>query len=158
MTGAETVCGLSERSEQHSLGSPEQRSPASPIDHESESEGANRFITVVARESRNGRFFRHAQSTLSVLHRTHKRDEKHGALLRARDRADAARHGLVPDATRWGRIGTVGQAMVHHLDREEDAVRMFLQLLRLKRARGYRPNTRVRREHMARGLLAATVP
>ncbi|WP_407695287.1 hypothetical protein [Sinorhizobium saheli] len=41
--------------------------------------------------------------------------------------------------------------MVHHFDKEEDAVRMFLDLLRLKRARGYRPNPRVRREHMARG-------
>ncbi|AFL55129.1 hypothetical protein AU381_11505 [Sinorhizobium glycinis] len=59
---------------------------------------------------------------------------------------------------RWGRIGTVGQAMVHHFDKEEDAVRLFLDLLRTKRARGYRPNTRVRREHMARGLPAASVP
>nr|WP_246717799.1 WGR domain-containing protein [Rhizobium aethiopicum] len=49
---------------------------------------------------------------------------------------------------RWGRIGTAGQAMVHHFDREEDAVRMFLDLLRMKRARGYRPNTNVRREPM----------
>jgi len=33
---------------------------------------------------------------------------------------------------RWGRIGTVGHAMVHHFDKEEDVVRMFLDLLRLK--------------------------
>ncbi|MBB3352969.1 WGR domain-containing protein [Rhizobium sp. L9] len=49
---------------------------------------------------------------------------------------------------RWGRIGTAGQAMVHHFDKEEDAVRMFLDLLHTKRARGYRPNTNVRREPM----------
>ncbi|ARO32874.1 WGR domain-containing protein (plasmid) [Rhizobium sp. NXC14] len=49
---------------------------------------------------------------------------------------------------RWGRIGTTGQAMVHHFDKEEDAVSMFLDLLRTKRARGYRPNTRIRREPM----------
>jgi predicted DNA-binding WGR domain protein len=39
---------------------------------------------------------------------------------------------------RWGRIGTSGQTMVHHFDREEDAVSFFLDLLRAKRARGYR--------------------
>lgn len=50
---------------------------------------------------------------------------------------------------RWGRIGTNGQALVHHFDREEDAVRMFLDLLRTKRARGYRPNANSRRDVMA---------
>lgn len=50
---------------------------------------------------------------------------------------------------RWGRIGTFGQAMVHHFDREEDAVRMFLDLLRTKRARGYRPKTNVGRGALA---------
>jgi predicted DNA-binding WGR domain protein len=50
---------------------------------------------------------------------------------------------------RWGRIGTAGQALVHHFDREEDAVRMFLDLLRSKRARGYRPNANSRRDAMA---------
>jgi predicted DNA-binding WGR domain protein len=39
---------------------------------------------------------------------------------------------------RWGRIGSRGQSMVHHFDREEEAVSMFLDLLRAKRARGYR--------------------
>ncbi|MDB5552296.1 MAG: hypothetical protein JWL86_2280 [Rhizobium sp.] len=50
---------------------------------------------------------------------------------------------------RWGRIGTTGQGLVHHFDREEDAVRMFLDLLRSKRARGYRPNANSRRDAMA---------
>ncbi|WP_343073723.1 WGR domain-containing protein [Rhizobium hidalgonense] len=49
---------------------------------------------------------------------------------------------------RWGRIGTFGQAMVHHFDREEDAVRMFLDLLLTKLARGYRAKTNARREPM----------
>ncbi len=40
---------------------------------------------------------------------------------------------------RWGRIGSPGQQKVHHFDREEEAVRLFLDLLRLRRARGYRP-------------------
>ncbi|MBZ9761733.1 WGR domain-containing protein [Mesorhizobium sp. CA8] len=39
---------------------------------------------------------------------------------------------------RWGRIGCGGQSMVHHFDREEEAVSMFLELLRAKRARGYK--------------------
>jgi len=40
---------------------------------------------------------------------------------------------------RWGRIGSSGQQKVHHFDREEEAVRLFLDLLRLRRAHGYRP-------------------
>ncbi|KAA3448202.1 WGR domain-containing protein [Mesorhizobium sp. SARCC-RB16n] len=42
---------------------------------------------------------------------------------------------------RWGRIGSAGQQMVHHFDREDEAVRLFLDLLRQKRNRGYRPRT-----------------
>lgn len=38
---------------------------------------------------------------------------------------------------RWGRIGSHGQAKVHYFDREADAVSLFLDLLRRKRARGY---------------------
>lgn len=40
---------------------------------------------------------------------------------------------------KWGRIGTKGQMMVHHFRREEEAVELFLDLLRQKRKRGYRP-------------------
>ena len=39
---------------------------------------------------------------------------------------------------RWGRIGTIGQTKIHHFEREEDAVSLFLDLLRAKRARGYK--------------------
>lgn len=49
---------------------------------------------------------------------------------------------------RWGRIGAGGQIKVHHFDREEEAVGMFLQLLRQKRARGYQPKPQVRDEHI----------
>ncbi|KQV39915.1 MULTISPECIES: WGR domain-containing protein [unclassified Rhizobium] len=38
---------------------------------------------------------------------------------------------------RWGRIGTTGQMMVHHFESENDAVILFLDLLRKKRRRGY---------------------
>lgn len=46
---------------------------------------------------------------------------------------------------RWGRIGSNGQIMVHHFDREEEAVRMFLDVLRTKRKRGYRPTAQATR-------------
>jgi len=39
---------------------------------------------------------------------------------------------------RWGRIGSHGRAKIHHFDWEKDAVRLFLDLLKAKRARGYR--------------------
>ena len=39
---------------------------------------------------------------------------------------------------RWGRIGAKGQSMVHHFEREHDAVVLFLDLSRQKRNRGYR--------------------
>ena len=40
---------------------------------------------------------------------------------------------------RWGRIGRMGQEKVQHFEREEEAVHLFLDVLRQKRARGYRP-------------------
>ncbi|MDK1389414.1 WGR domain-containing protein [Sinorhizobium sp. 8-89] len=46
---------------------------------------------------------------------------------------------------RWGRIGSTGQQKTHHFDREEEAVRLFLDLLRQKRKRGYLPRTSVLR-------------
>jgi predicted DNA-binding WGR domain protein len=39
---------------------------------------------------------------------------------------------------RWGRIGARGQTLIHHVEGEEDAVRLFLNLTRQKRSRGYR--------------------
>lgn len=40
---------------------------------------------------------------------------------------------------RWGRIGQAGQSLVHHFQLEDDAVRLFLELTRQKKARGYKP-------------------
>ncbi|MGV1793632.1 WGR domain-containing protein [Rhizobium sp. A37_96] len=39
---------------------------------------------------------------------------------------------------RWGRIGAGGQRLVHYFEREEEAVDLFLALLKQKRSRGYR--------------------
>jgi predicted DNA-binding WGR domain protein len=49
---------------------------------------------------------------------------------------------------RWGRIGAQGQMMKHSFAREDEAVRLFLDLLRQKRNRGYHP----------KGKKAATQP
>ncbi|MEO5326404.1 WGR domain-containing protein [Mesorhizobium sp. CC13] len=43
---------------------------------------------------------------------------------------------------RWGRIGAQGQMMKHSYPREEEAVDLFLDLLRQKRSRGYHPRDR----------------
>jgi predicted DNA-binding WGR domain protein len=40
---------------------------------------------------------------------------------------------------RWGRIGTTGRTVQHSFDNEGEAVSLFLELLRAKRMRGYRP-------------------
>lgn len=52
---------------------------------------------------------------------------------------EATLFGDVCLTRRWGRIGARGQARQHHFEREEDAVLLFLELLRRKRMRGYRP-------------------
>lgn len=43
-------------------------------------------------------------------------------------------------AQRWGRIGARGQVMQHSFEREDEAVRLFLDLLQQKRKKGYRPS------------------
>jgi predicted DNA-binding WGR domain protein len=45
---------------------------------------------------------------------------------------------------RWGRIGSRGQSKLHIFENEQEAVSLFLDILRQKRGRGYRPR---RREH-----------
>jgi len=39
---------------------------------------------------------------------------------------------------RWGRIGSRGQSKLHILENEQEAVLLFLDILRQKRGRGYR--------------------
>ncbi len=53
--------------------------------------------------------------------------------------------GEVCVVRRWGRIGSGGQRMVHHFQREEEAVGLFLELLRQKRRRGYGPRSHLTR-------------
>lgn len=42
---------------------------------------------------------------------------------------------------RWGRIGARGQVMQRSFEGEDEAVRLFLDLLQQKRKKGYRPST-----------------
>ena len=51
---------------------------------------------------------------------------------------DANLFGELSLTRRWGRIGAKGQMMIHHFEREQEAVALFLDLIRQKRARGYR--------------------
>lgn len=44
-------------------------------------------------------------------------------------------------ARRWVRVGTIGRTVQHSFDDEGDAVHLFLELLRAKRDRGYRPRS-----------------
>lgn len=50
---------------------------------------------------------------------------------------------------RWGRIGTKGRVVQHCFDQEGDAVGLFLELLRLKKRRGYRPRSSFRHAEAA---------
>lgn len=63
---------------------------------------------------------------------------------------------------RWGRIGAHGQSKAHIFLREEEAVQLFLDLVRQKRTRGYRPAARqAERGPLARtptGVLSAPAP
>ena len=52
---------------------------------------------------------------------------------------------------RWGRIGAKGQTLIHHFEREQDAVALFLDLVRQKRARGYRTTSVAARESDSSG-------
>lgn len=50
---------------------------------------------------------------------------------------------------RWGRIGTTGRMVQHSFDDEGDAVGLFLELLRAKQRRGYRPGAAAQHRHTA---------
>lgn len=63
---------------------------------------------------------------------------------------------------RWGRIGTSGRMIQQSFEREDEAVDLFLSLLRSKRSRGYRPPSALRQPDAAspgaRPLSTGSVP
>lgn len=50
---------------------------------------------------------------------------------------------------RWGRIGTSGRTVRHCFEQEAEAVDLFLELLRIKKRRGYRPTSAFRHAEAA---------
>ena len=50
---------------------------------------------------------------------------------------------------RWGRIGTTGRMVQHSFDDEGEAIGLFLELLRAKQRRGYRPRSSAQRPRIA---------
>lgn len=52
---------------------------------------------------------------------------------------DGTLFGEICLTRRWGRIGTSGRTVQHSFDNEDEAVGLFLELLRRKRMRGYQP-------------------
>jgi predicted DNA-binding WGR domain protein len=47
--------------------------------------------------------------------------------------------GNIAVVRNWGRIGTRGQERVHFFENEKQALALFLDILREKRRKGYRP-------------------
>lgn len=112
--------------------------------HRIESITRDRFIIVVGPQIRNAR--------VSVMIA-----QPYQLYVERKDRArNMARfYSLSIDANlfeelcltrRWGRIGAKGQTLIHHFEREQDAVALFLNLTRQKRARGYRIKSSAARE------------
>gem|GEM_PF-1331317 len=50
---------------------------------------------------------------------------------------------------RWGRIGTRGRTIQHLFEEESEAVDLFLELLAMKKRRGYRPRSGFRHAEAA---------
>ncbi|RWI62717.1 MAG: WGR domain-containing protein [Mesorhizobium sp.] len=50
---------------------------------------------------------------------------------------------------RWGRIGTRGRMVQHSFEAEREAVALFLELVRAKKKRGYRPTLAARHAEAA---------
>jgi predicted DNA-binding WGR domain protein len=104
-------------------------------DHQNESMTRNRFKTVVGRKRARGRF------CAMIIQRYQLYFERTDASRNmARFYAMSIEPNLFGEACltrRWGRIGTRGQMMIHHFERERDAVVLFLDLLRQKRGKGY---------------------
>lgn len=112
--------------------------------HSIESMTRNRFIKVVGPWIPIARFWvMIAQPYQLYVERTDR--AKNMARFYAMS-IDANLFGELCLTRRWGRIGAKGQTLIHHFEREQDAVTLFLDLTRQKRARGYRTRCSVNRE------------
>lgn len=57
---------------------------------------------------------------------------------------DRTLFGEICVTRKWGRIGSRGQSKSHHFECEREAVSLFLEVVRLKRRRGYATVTSIR--------------
>lgn len=109
--------------------------------HRNESISRDRFRNVVGPQNRKARF------SIMITQPYHLYVERKD---RARNMARFYSLSIEPNlfgelclTRRWGRIGAKGQTIIHHFEREQDAVLLFLDLTRQKRARGYRTTSSV---------------
>lgn len=120
--------------------------------HQIESITRNRFKIVVGPQTQ------HARSSVMIA-------QPYQLYVERKDRAknmaryyamsiEANLFGELCLTRRWGRIGTRGQTLIHHFEREQDAVALFLDLTRQKRARGYRTRSLATRESDSSALSA----
>jgi predicted DNA-binding WGR domain protein len=112
--------------------------------HRIESITRNRFVNVVGPESRIARIS--AMNAQPYQLYVERRDSTKNMARFYSMSIDADLFGELCLTRRWGRIGARGQTMIHHFEREQDAVALFLDLIRQKRARGYRTMSSATRE------------
>ncbi len=109
--------------------------------HQIESNTRNRFIFVVGPRTHHARFsVMIAQPYQLYVERT---DHANNMARYYAMSIDANLFGELCLTRRWGRIGSSGQTLIHHFEREKDAVSLFLELTRQKRARGYRTRSAI---------------
>lgn len=104
--------------------------------HQIESITRDRFIIVVGPQIRNAR----VSVMIAQPYQLYvEREDRARNMARFYSMSiDANLFGELCLTRRWGRIGAKGQTLIHHFEREQDAVTLFLDLTRQKRARGYR--------------------
>ena len=104
--------------------------------HGIESIAPNRFINVVGPQNHIGRIS--VMITQPYQLYVERKDRTNNMARFYAMSIEPTLFGELCLTRRWGRIGSRGQTMAHHFDREADAVHLFLDLTRQKRARGYR--------------------
>lgn len=104
--------------------------------HQIESITRNRFIIVVGPQIQHARFSVMIAQPYQLY--VERKDRAKNMARYYAMSIDANLFGELCLTRRWGRIGTKGQTLIHHFEREQDAVALFLELTRQKRARGYR--------------------
>lgn len=110
--------------------------------HQIESIARNRFIIVVGPQTLNARFSVMIAQPYQLY--VERKDRAKNMARFYSMSIDANLFGELCLTRRWGRIGAKGQTLIHHFEREQDAVALFLDLTRQKRARGYRTRSAAR--------------